>query len=395
MSRVLLATIPPFEGGVPAKCAMLAHHLRSLGHQVTVAYYATWGDEPELVAPSWRLIRGARPRVRRGTCFGDVPCVGIGCLLPELEVTYYAGSSTWDAVLAEHDRHVAVGGNILVADRLGRAGLRHMVWCGTPMLEDRLDRQSGMPPLRRIIDRAITVPLLQRLERRVLAASELILPVSRYSASAFTRLGRTGPMRVLPVPVDTDRFTPAGDQAPVGVIGFAGRLGDPRKNLGLLLEATALLVRRGRNVRLRLTGRPDCAAAERLVALGMSDRVDWVGTLTREQLPDFYRSLDIFAIPSRQEGLGIVGVEAMSCGLPVVSTRNGGAEDYVLDGQTGLLTGFDAAHFADRLDRLIGDRALRRRLGGQARTLATEVYGLEPWKASLAEAWGQVWGEAP
>lgn len=394
MARVLLATIPPFEGGVPAKCALLAHHLRSLGHEVTVAYYATWGDEPELVAPSWRLARGARPGLRFGTCFGDVPCVGVGCWLPELEVTYYAGSAAWSKLIAAHDRHIAVGGNVLVADRLGRAGVPHMVWCGTPMLEDRLDRQVRMPWPRRLLDRMVTVPLLRRVERRVLETSDLLLPVSRYSAGCFAALGRTRPMTVLPVPVDTDRFRPAAGGAP-GVVGFAGRLGDPRKNLGLLLEAVALLRRRGRDVRLRLTGRPLPAVAARMQALDIAGHVEWVGTLPHEALPGFYQSLDVFAMPSRQEGLGIVGVEAMACGVPVVSTRNGGAEDYVLDGETGLLAGFEPAGFADRLDAVLTGRALRDRLGAAARDLALRRYALSPWRAALAAAWGQVWGDEP
>ncbi|WP_170958921.1 hypothetical protein [Magnetospirillum sp. 15-1] len=95
MSKVLLATIPPFEGGVPAKCAILAHHLRALGHQ---AYYAIWGDEPGLVAPSWRLLQGARPGIRRGTCFGGIDCVGIGCWLPELERWRNGLADAWEQV---------------------------------------------------------------------------------------------------------------------------------------------------------------------------------------------------------------------------------------------------------------------------------------------------------
>lgn len=396
MARVLLSTIPPYDGGVPAKCAILARHLRDCGHQVTVAYYATWGHEPDLVAPSWKLWRGQRPGAREGICFDDFPSIAIGCWLPELEVSYYAGSSRWDQVMAAHDRHIAVGGNVLVAHRLVKARLPHMVWCGTPMLEDRLDRQRQMPKWRRALDRNVTVPILQSLERRVLSDSPMILPVSSYSADGLARLGRKGPLRVLPVPVDTDMFAPSSRSVRTEpVIGFAGRLNDPRKNLGLLIDAMAVLVKKGVRCRLRLTGDPSADVASRIVSLGLSQHVDWTGILQRHQLPDFYRSLDVFALPSWQEGLGIVGVEALACGVPVVSTRNGGAQDYVLPYETGLLTDFSVSGFADALETVLANETLHRTLADNARALAVSVYGMESWRRNLAQAWSEVWGDWP
>lgn len=395
MSRVLLVTIPPFDGGVPAKCAILARHLRALGHDVTVAYYATHGHEPDLVAPSWRLAFGARPRVRRGLCFGDFPAIGVGSWLPELEVTYYLPSRLWSDVLAAHDRHIAVGGNVLVAYRLAQAGIPHLVWCGTPLLEDRLDRQVLMPAPRRAFDRAVTVPLLRCMERRVLAASSMVLPVSQYSAKRLAALGRTGPMTVMPVPADERLFFPPAQSAAAGVVGFAGRSSDPRKNIGMLFEAVAIARAQGCPLDLRLTGK----AAPNLVALanqyGVTDKVTFAGELSREDLAKFYQGLDLLAIPSRQEGLGIVGIEAMASGVPVVSTRNGGSEDYVIDGVTGTLTGFDAAEMAARLMELTRDRALRDRLGRQARNLAVRLYGSDAFIANLAAAWRRVWGDEP
>lgn len=57
--------------------------------------------------------------------------------------------------------------------------------------------------------------------------------------------------------------------------------------------------------------------------------------MDNDDLPAYYRGADVIAIPSRQEGLTTVGLEAMACGMPVVSTRCGGPEEYVKDGETG------------------------------------------------------------
>ncbi|MBT4218760.1 MAG: hypothetical protein HOE26_02185, partial [Rhodospirillaceae bacterium] len=93
MSRsVLIVTLPPLTGGVPAKTEILCRHLRSLGHPVTVSHYATLSDYPELVVPSWQMLSGKRPAMREGQCFGDFSSVAVGCRFPELEFQYFKPS---------------------------------------------------------------------------------------------------------------------------------------------------------------------------------------------------------------------------------------------------------------------------------------------------------------
>jgi len=116
MSRgsLLLVTLPPFRGGVPAKAAIMARHLRRLGWAVTVAYYATLSDHPDLVAPSWRLPGGALPGSREGQCWDGFAAHAVGCRFPELEAPYTRASAPWRALVASHDRHMAIGGTALV-----------------------------------------------------------------------------------------------------------------------------------------------------------------------------------------------------------------------------------------------------------------------------------------
>ena len=91
-------------------------------------------------------------------------------------------------------------------------------------------------------------------------------------------------------------------------------------------------------------------------------------------LRDELRSLDLFVVPSHQEGLCIAALEAMACGCPVVSTRCGGPEEFVIDGETGVLVGFDPNEMAAAMLKILGDRKLHARLAEGARNRVLQHY---------------------
>jgi glycosyltransferase involved in cell wall biosynthesis len=92
---------------------------------------------------------------------------------------------------------------------------------------------------------------------------------------------------------------------------------------------------------------------------GLSDRVVFHGTVARPQ--DALRQMDVLLMPSKVEGFGLVLIEAMASGVPVVAAAAGGALDVVTDDQDGLLVN-DAAQFAGALSMLRDDPELRNRL---------------------------------
>ena len=395
-SSVLIVTIPPLQGGVPAKARILAEHLRDIGYAVSVAHYATLSDYPDLVAPSWRIIGGRRAASRRGECFGDFQSHAIGCALPELEFTYYLPSPRWREVIAAHDRHIAVGGTVLVSCPLTAMGIPHLVWCASTMKEDRRDRQRSMPAARRLFDRMVVSPVQRRMEKNILAGSGRFITVSEHTRKTLVAAGgRADRCFPLPVPVDEKRFTPPTHHPEPGTIGFAGRPTDPRKNIPLLFETAGRLVAKGFDIELRLTGTPDAALKRAAERSGVSGRVRWLGWLPDEELPQFFQSLDVFVIPSFQEGLNVAGLQALACGVPVVSTRCGGPEDYVVDGKTGYLADFDSAELAAATSRIIENRDLRFELGANARRMVERNYSLGGFGAGLESAWQATWQERP
>ncbi len=392
--RTLILTLPPFEGGVPAKTRILAQELAQRGHQVTIAFYAPVSSHRHLSPSPWGFYR---PGVEAGRCFDDeFRAFAVGCRGGELEFPYYLSSSRWRALIASHDRHIAVGGTVLISNPLRVAGVPHFVWCASDMLGDRLDRRAAMSWPRRLVDQTLIGPVQAALERRILGGNGRVVTVGRHAQNMFRQLGfALDAAATMPIPTDPEIFTPPVLAAEPGIIGFAGRANDPRKNLGLLVKAVVIAHANDPRIRLRLTGQPEPATAALIRQLGAEDLVEWRGTLSRHDLPQFYAELDLFALPSAQEGFGIVGIEAMACGVPVISTRCGGPEDYVIPEENGLLTNQIASEMADALLKVTADRDLRRRFSAKARATAMDFYSPARFRAALDENWRQVWGETP
>jgi D-inositol-3-phosphate glycosyltransferase len=137
------------------------------------------------------------------------------------------------------------------------------------------------------------------------------------------------------------RTSPDAEQAGPARLLFVGRF-DAMKGLDELFTSLTLLPRLS-GVRLTLVGGdgPASAAQRRLVQLaedlGISEQVVFAGRVIQERLPDYYRSADVVVLPSRYESFGLVTLEALACGTPVVATRTGVAPEIISPGVNGYL----------------------------------------------------------
>jgi glycosyltransferase involved in cell wall biosynthesis len=124
----------------------------------------------------------------------------------------------------------------------------------------------------------------------------------------------------------------------------------------------------------------------RAQALGVGDRVHLPGH--REDARLLLDAADVFALPSRHEGMPLVLLEAMDAGLPVVATRVIGSEEVVVDGETGFLVApEDPAALAAALTRLLGDARLRQRFGAAGRRRFRERFTSERMATATAEVY--------
>lgn len=224
-----------------------------------------------------------------------------------------------------------------------------------------------------------------RVEAGIAGDADWVAATSTDEVFELVRMGRPrSRTSVVPCGVDVDAFTPDGPMAPRTDrprIISVGRL-VPRKGFESLIRAlprvpcAAELVIVGGPARAELANDSEAQHLLRLATqLGVADRVRLHGAVTRDEMPALLRSADVVACTPWYEPFGIVPLEAMACGVPVVATAVGGMRDTVVDDVTGrLVPPKDAAALGDSLAALLADRDRRKALGAAGRERARSRY---------------------
>lgn len=242
-----------------------------------------------------------------------------------------------------------------------------------------------------------------QLADRIVAATPAELAQLQWLYQADVRK-----IAVIPPGVDISRFYPIPRDEAQEVIGvppcedmllFVGRI-EPLKGLDTLIQAIARLRTRDIYVCLVVIGgdpdtSPEAQSAEmaRVRALcdqaGLSDLVTFLGKRSQETLPYYYSAANAVVVPSYYESFGMVALEAMACGTPVVASQVGGLAFLVQDGVTGFTVPVDEPEaLADKLALLLRDEPLRQKLGQQALAVAQQ-YAWENIAARILALYGQ------
>jgi phosphatidylinositol alpha-1,6-mannosyltransferase len=168
----------------------------------------------------------------------------------------------------------------------------------------------------------------------------------------------------------------------------------------------ALGVLRGRGVEATYAIAGDGPDRHRLEGvareLGVGDSVVFRGAVADDELADVYRSADVFVLASafrmggtpQGEGVPLVTLEAQACGVPVITGRDDGSAESIVDGETGILIDpDDHVAIADALGRLLSDGALRARMGAAARALAVRQFSVEVFEQRIGDVISRFAGE--
>ena len=224
------------------------------------------------------------------------------------------------------------------------------------------------------------------LEEKMAQKAELIVAVSRYSMGRILESYNVdkSKIRVVPNGVDPEKFKPTNREAArrrfgLGsepVVLFVGSL-IPRKGLPFLVEAAEKIIEQQPQTKFLIVGEgPLKSRLQTSVATAnLLGHFKFMGNLKGEELSIVYNCSDVFALPSIQEGQGIVLLEAEASELPVVAFDVGGVGEAIRNGETGYLAQLgNTDGLADAIVRLLSDRALNSKMGADGRRFVMENY---------------------
>ena len=253
-------------------------------------------------------------------------------------------------------------------------------------------------------------------EKQVIASANRIIvatPAER-SQLQFLYSASAAQMVVIPPGVDTEHFYPIPEDEARDYIGvspddcmalFVGRI-EPLKGIDTLMKAVSMMGMHDAAHPFYVAiigGEPD-AEPEKLTEemahlqglcdeLCLNQMTLFLGKRAQNTLPYYYSAAEVLLMPSHYESFGMVALEAMACGTPVIASQVGGLAYLVKDGETGYHVPFDSPKvLAEKLGTLLGDLRLRKRMGENAANYAKQ-YAWEKIAEKIVDVYEEVRGE--
>lgn len=258
------------------------------------------------------------------------------------------------------------------------------------------------------------------VEKQILEQAHCVVSTSPQEMGDLRNLvSDRGRIEVIPCGTDIDNFQPIsrtearqqlGLNSQSKIVLYVGRF-DPRKGIETLVRAYAQLVERSAdadNLRLLIVGGSDSQAddgAERrriegiVHSLGIGASIlhrrgsatEFVGMVGHDRLPLYYTAADVCVIPSHYEPFGLVAIESMACGTPVVASAVGGLKFTVIPEETGLLVPpQDVDGFAQAIERILTNDLWARKVGKQAVSMVQDNFTWTTVAAQLSDLYRSI-----
>ncbi|MGD9571030.1 MAG: glycosyltransferase family 4 protein [Thermoleophilia bacterium] len=369
----------PVLGGVPEHVHNLSRELVRRGHEVTVVTAnapfslrrrARWVDSENLHEHGYRTVRLGASMPVKGN--GSVARVAVGLGLKARVAKALEGM---DVVHSQGMAHPSI---CLWANRVAagpvNVGTFHTYF------------EGGHWGYRYLF--AYVRSTVHRMDR--------LIAVSEACITALRPYFRDQPFQIIPNGIDTELYRPLGpdEQRPAGPprILFVGRL-DPRNDLRTLLNAARILQDEGRDFLVQVVGDGAGRDESQQLArdLGIAHRVEWLGTRDKDR-PRIYREADVFACPCVLASFGVVLLEALASGTPVVCADNIGFNQVIRDGMPGRFhTPHDPRSLAAGIAELLDDAEARREWGALGRRLTEERYAWTEVAARIEAVYREIY----
>ncbi|MDA1128510.1 MAG: glycosyltransferase [Chloroflexi bacterium] len=356
------------SGGMNVYVRQLAAALGNLGTQVDIftREHACVANRIETIGPNVRVIhiKAGEPEAHVGELYAHLPE-----FLEQLNEFKEEEGLEYDVVHSHYWLSSWVGRELSQA-----IGAPHVVTFHTLGLIKMQSRAGEVEQTERPV-----------VEAEVMASADRIIAFSAHERDAMARLYNADANKVSLVPcgVDLSVFKPLDQRSVRDLLGlngekillYVGRI-EPLKGLDLLVEAAAQMDT-GESVRVIVVGADanDGQELGRVKQLAkerdLEDQIDFVGQVNHSDLPLYYNAADVCVMPSYYESFGLVALESMACGTPVVAARVGGLPTIVQHGRTGYLKSWRCPEtFANSLEMILSTDGLQQSMGEAARKRA-------------------------
>lgn len=222
--------------------------------------------------------------------------------------------------------------------------------------------------------------------RQIFKYADKIQVISNYLADFGRSMGAKAEIKVIPNGVDIEIFTKDISEEEIGRVKNA--LGKKSDDV-FLITTSRLVYKNGLSTAIRSlrylpenfkfiilgTGAHKEKLRAKALKVGVSDRVQFLGHISYENIPAYLKASDVFIRPAISEGMGNSFIEAMAAGIPVIATPVGGIPDFLVDRETGLFCGVhNPKSVADDALEIINNRQLREKIVENGKRLAREKY---------------------
>ncbi len=397
--KVCIITLDPLHyGGIFSMMSFVYRYLGENGFDPYLVYNSIDPDDHLSLS---KLFRGKIVKTYKEKISEGLKGISLGINFIEFEFLHYlSAGKRWMRALEGADYYMAIGGTNQCCLPYVLQKKEFFCWVATTYMDERRARLADIkqyPVLKRIV-RFLSLPVVLYLERLIFRRAHWIYAMSAHTANNIRQIRSLNPNKifVVPFPVDTKKFFPLkGRKTDERYLLLVARVNDARKNAMMLLNSFSEVIKEFPDAKLVIIGdKPEARYVEKCDELGISQLVQFLDRIPNEKTVEYYQNASIFTLSSLQEGLGIVVLEAMACGVPVVATRCGGPEQVVVDGVNGFLVeNNNRQQFTEAILKLLRDESLRKRMGENAAKQVQEYFSVEKVGPKFVEGILEVGGK--